>query len=64
MSLFTRDLAERVVRTAVATFAGALVTTGQFDQSALITAGTAALTAVLSLIAKNFGSTDSASFMQ
>lgn len=64
MSLFTKDLIERVVRTAVATFAGALVATGSYDKAAITSAAASTLTAVLALVASMFGDPDSGSFMQ
>lgn len=60
--MFTRDLVERVVRTFVAAAASSWLVTGEFSEAAGLAAVTAGVTAVIGLIAKNFGDPDTASF--
>jgi hypothetical protein len=60
--MFTRDLLERVLRTFVAAVASAWLVTGEFSEAALLAAVSAGVTAVIGLIAKNFGDPDTASF--
>jgi uncharacterized membrane protein YgaE (UPF0421/DUF939 family) len=61
VNVFTQDLLERVLRTAIAAFASSLAVTQSYDKAAI---ATAMLTAIFSMLASNFGEPDSASFFR
>jgi hypothetical protein len=64
VNVFTQDLLERVLRTAIAAFASSLAVTQSYDKAAIATAVSAMLTAIFSMLASNFGDPDSASFFR
>jgi uncharacterized membrane protein YgaE (UPF0421/DUF939 family) len=64
VTVFTQDLLERVLRTAIAAFASSLAVTQSYDKAAIATAVSAMLTAIFAMLASNFGDPDSASFFR